>query len=86
MENPVRSDGDVIPLLTRARIEAEARRARKARAQDGKIIRKLIEQLGVSHTQRADADGDFGEAKAHAAQWLRQLRSRRRPERVHPER
>jgi hypothetical protein len=82
MQNPVRSDDDVIPMPTRARIEAEARRARKARAQDGKIIRKLIEQLGVSHNQRANADADFGEAKAQAAQWLRQLRARSRPQKA----
>lgn len=81
MENPARFDeDDVIPMLTRARIQAEARRARKARAQDSKIIRKLMEQVGVSQNQRANADADFGEAKAQAAQWLRQLRARRRPE------
>jgi hypothetical protein len=78
MENRARSNDDVIPMLTRARIEAEARRARKARAQDNKIIRKLIEQLGALHNERADAGADLGEAKAQAAQWLRQLRSKRR--------
>ena len=81
MENlkPARSDdNDEIPALTIARIEAEARRARKARAQDGKIIRRLIEQLGVSQKARgAGADADFGEAMAQAAQWLRQLRRSR---------
>jgi hypothetical protein len=77
MEKPARSDDDVIPMRTRARIEAVARRARKARAQDGKIIRKLIEQLSVSHDP-LNGDPDFREAKAQAAQWLRQLRSKRR--------
>jgi hypothetical protein len=80
MVNPARSDDDVIPMPTRARIQAEARRARKARAQDGKIMRKLMEQLGASQNQWANADADVGEAKTQAAQWLRQLRSRRRLE------
>ena len=81
MENPATRSDDVSPMLTRARIQAAARRARKARAQDGKIIRKLVEQLGVSQNGReASADTDFDEAKAQAAQWLRQLRRSRRPE------
>lgn len=80
--NPARSGNDeVIPMLTRARIQAEARRARKARAQDGKIIRKLTEQLAVWRDAReASADADVDEVKAQVAQWLRQLRRSRRAE------
>ncbi len=68
-------DDEEKPTFARARIDAQRRRAQKMRAQDDKIIKKLLEQLGVSHKELdARADADFEQAKEESAQRLTQLR------------
>ena len=68
---------DEKPSLARARIEAHAKRAQKARARDEKVIGKLMEQLGVTQKDlQARAEADFADAKAESSRWLEQLRAK----------
>lgn len=63
-------------VLPKARAEALAKRAQKARVYDEKVITKFMEQLGVTQKDlEARADADFKEAKAESAQRLKQLRA-----------
>jgi predicted component of type VI protein secretion system len=73
---------DEKPSLARARLEAHARRAKNARARDEKLIRKLMDELGVTEKElEARADADFDEAKAESAQWLDELRAKQKARR-----
>jgi len=69
-------DLDELASLAKARLSAQAKRARQINAYDKKLISKLLKQLGVTREElEKQADADFARAKSESARRLKQLRA-----------